>query len=56
MVVAALTDWACLKKKGEVNQPGGLKMILLGCYIEFGPKSQESRVCFRIGGCNAVRR
>ena len=54
-MVAALVDRACLKK-GEVNRPSGLKMILLGCYIEFGPRSQESRVCFRIGGCNAVSR
>ena len=53
-MVAALVDRACSKKKGEVNRPGGLKIILLGCYIEFGPKSQESRICFRIGGCNTV--
>ena len=55
-MVAALVDRACSKKKGEVNRSGGLKMILLGCYIEFGPKSQESRVCFGIGGCNAMSR
>ena len=52
--MAALVDRTCSKKKGEVNRPGGLTMILLGCYIEFGPKSQESRVCFGIGDCNAV--
>ena len=55
-MVAALVDKACSTKKGEVNRSGGLKMILLGCYIEFGLKSQESRVCFRIGGCNTVIR
>ena len=55
-MVAALVNRACSKKKGEVNWPGGLMMILLGCYIEFVPKSQESRVCFGIGGCNAVSR
>ena len=55
-MVVALVDRACSKKKGEVNRPGGLKMILLGCYIEFGLKSQESCVCFRIVGCNAVSR
>ena len=55
-MVVALVDRACSKKKGEVNRPGGLKMILLGCYIEFGPESQESRVCFGISGCNAVNR
>ena len=54
--MAALVDRTCSKKKGEVNWPSGLKMILLGCYIEFGPKSQESRVCFRISGCNTVSR
>ena len=45
--MAALVDRAYLKKKGEVNRPGGLKMILLGCYIEFSLESQESCVCFR---------
>ena len=55
-MVAALVNRACSKKKGEVNWPGGLMMILLGCYIEFVPKSQESRVCFGIGGCNAKSR
>ena len=54
-MVAALVDRAC-SKKGEVNRPSGLKMIMLGCYIEFGLKSQESCVCFGIGGCNAVSR
>ena len=52
--MAALVIEACSKKKGKVNRPNGLKVILLGCYIKFGPKSQESRVCFRIGGCHAV--
>jgi len=51
-----MVDRVCSKKKGEVNRPGGLNMILLGLYIEFGSKSQESRVCFRISGCNAVNR
>ena len=55
-MVTALVDRACSKKKGEVNRPGGLKIMLLGCYIEFVSKSQESRVCFGIGGCNAVSR
>ena len=54
LVVAALVIEACSKKTGKVNRPSGLKVILLGCYIKFGPKSQESRVCFRIGGCKAV--
>ena len=55
-MVAALVDRACSKKKGEVNRPGGLNIILFGCYIEFGLKSQESRICFGIGGCNVVSR
>ena len=56
LVVAALVIEACSKKKGKVNRPSGSKVILLGCYIKFGPKSQESRVCFRISGCNTVNR
>ena len=55
-MVAALVDRACSKKKGAVNWPGGFKIILVGCYIEFGPKSQESHICFGIGGCNVVSR
>jgi len=56
MVVAALVVEACSKKKGKVNRPSGLKVILLGCYTTFGPKGQESRVCFGIVGCNTVNR
>ena len=55
-MVTALVIEACSKKKGKVNRPSGLMAILLGCYIKFGPKSQESRVRSRIGGCNAVNR
>ena len=55
-MVVALVIEACSKKKGKVIWLSGLKVILLGCYIKFGPKSQESRVCFEIGGCNAVSR
>jgi len=39
LVVAALVVEACSKKKGKVNLPRGLKVIVLGCYIKFGPKS-----------------
>ena len=53
-MAATLVIEACSKKKGKINRSSGLKVILLGCYIKFGPKSQESRVCFRIGGCKAV--
>ena len=55
MVVTSIIE-ACSKKNGKVNRPSGLKVILLGCYIKFGPKSQESRICFRIGGYNTVSR
>ena len=54
-MVAALVIEAC-SKKGKVNRPSGLKVILLGCYTTFGPKGQESRVCFGIVGCNTVNR
>ena len=52
--MTALVIEACSKKKGKVNRLSGLKVILLGRYIKFGPKSQESHICFRIGGCNVV--
>jgi len=52
--MVALVIEACSKKKGKVNWESRLKVILFGCYIKFGSKSQESRVYFRIGGCNAV--
>ena len=55
-MVAALVVEACSKKKGKVNWPSGLKVKLLGCYIKFGTKTQESHVCFGMGGCNAVNR
>ena len=54
-MVAALVIEAC-SKKGKVNQPSGLKVILLECYIKFGLKSQESLVCFGINGCDTVSR
>ena len=38
LVVAALVVEAC-SKKGKLNMPSGLKEIVLGCYIKFGPKS-----------------
>ena len=54
--MAALVVEACSRKKGKVNRSSGLKVILLGCYIKFGPKSQESRVCFGINGYDTVSR
>ena len=55
-MAATLDIEACSKKKGKVNRSSVLKVILLGCYIKFGPKSQESRVYFRINGCDIVSR
>ena len=45
--MAALVIEACSKKKGKVNRPSGLKVILLECYIKFGPKSLESCCLFQ---------
>ena len=47
---------ACSRKKGKVNRPSELEIILLGYYIKFRPRNQESRVNFRINGCDTVRR
>ena len=54
--MVTFVEETCSKKKGKVNRLNGLKMLLLRCYIEFGPKSQESRVCFGMNGCNTVSR
>jgi len=56
LVVAALVVEACSKKKGKANGPNELEMVLLGYYIKFGPRNQESRVSFRINGYDTVRR
>ena len=54
--MAALVVEACSRKKGKVNRPSELEMILLGYYIKFGPRNQESRVYFRINGCDMISR
>jgi hypothetical protein len=33
-----------LRKKEKANKPGELQKMLLGCYMELGPGSQESRI------------
>ena len=52
----ALVVEACSTKKGKVNRLNELEMILLGYYIKFGPRNQESRVSFGINGYDTVRR
>ena len=54
--MAALVVEACSRKKGKANRPSELEMILLGYYIKFGTRNQESHVYFGINGCNMVNR
>ena len=46
----------CSRKKGKTNRPSKMEMILLGYYIKLEPRSQESRVCLGINGCDMVNR
>ena len=46
-MVAVLTVEACSREKEKVSRPSKLEMILLGYYIEFGPRNQESRIYFK---------
>jgi len=39
LAVVALTIEVYLRKKGKVSRPNKLEMILLGYYIDFGPRS-----------------
>ena len=55
-MVAVLTVEACSGEKGKVSRPSKLEMILLGYYIEFGPRSQELCVYFEMSGCNTGNR
>ena len=54
--MAALAVEVSSTKKGEVSKPSELEMILLGYYIEFGPRSQGPCVYFEMSGCNTVNR
>ena len=54
MVVSAVK--ICSRKKGKVNGPSELEMILLGYYIKLGPRSQESCICLGINDCDMVNR
>ena len=56
MAIVALVVEACSRKKGKANRLNELKMILLGYYIKFGPRNQESRIYFGINGCDTVSR
>ena len=42
--MTALAVKVGLRKKEKANRPSRLQKILLGCYIELGPESQESCV------------
>ena len=55
-MVAALAIEVCSRKKGKVSRPSELEMILLGYYIDFGPRSQEPCVYFGMSGCNTGNR
>ena len=55
-MIAALVVEACSRKKGKVNGPGELEIILLGYYIKFGLRNQELCVYFGINGCDTVSR
>ena len=48
--MAALVVEDCKRKKGKVNRPSELEIILLGYYIKFKLRNQESRIYFRING------
>ena len=54
--MATLVVKVCSRKKGKANGPSELEMILLGYYIKFRPRNQESRVCLKINGCDMVDR
>ena len=54
--MAALVVEAFSRKKRKANGPSKLEMILLGYYIKFGLRNQESRIYFGINGCDTVSR
>ena len=54
--MAALVVEACSRKKGKANRPSELEMILLGYYIKFRPRNQESLVYFGINSFDTVSR
>ena len=56
LVVAVLTVEACSREKRKVSRPSKLEMILLGYYIKFGLRDQESCVYFRMSSHNMVNR
>ena len=54
--MAALAIEVCSGKKEKVSRPSELEMILLGYYIDFGPRSQEPCVYFGMSDCNTGNR
>ena len=55
-MIAALVVEACSRKKGKVNRLSELEIILLGYYIKFRLRNQESRVYFGLNGYDTVSR
>ena len=56
MAIVALVVEAYSRMKGKANRLNELEMILLGYYIKFGPRNQESRVYLGMNGCDTVSR
>ena len=56
MAMVALVVEAFSRKKGKVNRPSELETILLGYYIKFKVRNQESLVHFGIDGCDTMSR
>ena len=54
--MATLVVEAYSRKKGKVNRPSELEIILLGYYIKFRMRNQGSRVYFGINGYDTVSR
>ena len=54
--MVALVVEACSRKKGKANRPSELETILLGYYIKFKARNQESLVYFGIDGCDMMSR
>ena len=52
----ALAVEVCSRKKRKVSRPSELEMILLGYYIDFGPRSQEPYVYFGMSGFDTGNR
>ena len=56
LAMATLTVVARSKKKEKVDGSNESQMILLGYYMKFGPRNQESCINLGINGCDTVGR